>query len=827
MDTYKIKDVIKEESEMLIERRRRLFGEEAAKNFEKNKFGIALSGGGIRSATINLGFLRTLNQFNILEKADYLSTVSGGGYTGAYIQATVKDADFALTSPSGQSNLADANALENKSAYGELFAEKKIEHLRNYGDYLIPGQTKWQKLWSTVLLSVGFLVSWAMSLLSLGVTAVIIYILLKLVASLSLLNDQQFLLNWNYEDNKIMEFLFPPFVALGCVVAVHFFSNLLFNFSLNVSKVFNRIEAAIVVLILLFLLIISVVSIDATGKWEGSEIGYGLLVAAGLFLSGFFLNPNSLSFHRFYRKQLADAFLWQKKMFRNLLLKDVFYLGKKNRDNTAEARGHLAPYPLINTCLNLQNPGGEDKFKGAKASDYFLLSPLYCGSKLSNYVKTAEFPGYKYMTLPAALTISAAAVNPGMGIYSNKLLSVLMTLFNARLGFWVNNPLSGPRKWLPDWTSYLVWWPSYFFKELFSKIGTSNRKLNISDGGHIENLAVYELLRRGCRLILAVDAGADPGSTFADLENLSIRARNELGIEICFRSGQDPVDIIRPRPSSGYAQKRFAIADLLKIWEEFAVKDENGKLVTFTKQIVENGKQVKKEFKLEALVNYFYSKADARILKFRVDLKAERGIDLPNEEFDRLHKKTVAEVKAKLDAMGDQPGMGKIKVGTFVYIKSSVTPPRKLFVPEFSHDLEKNLQFDTFKYKIYHPEFPHESTADQFFDPVQWESYYQLGQFIATDVLDAPKAPSEYKRGEIDFSIDQLVTHFDKNEYLFDKKDRLVGLEDASAVPPVIADEAELEVARPKKPQVMPEPTPAPAAKPVYEEIAEEMQFKI
>ena len=655
METFKLGDVLKEEKKLLTERRRRLFGEEAAAAFDKNKFGIALSGGGIRSATINLGFLKTLNQFSILEQADYLSTVSGGGYTGAYVQATIKDSDYMLNLQQDQGKKLLEADMDDKRAYRELFDEKKIEHLRNYGDYLIAGQSKLQKLWSTIVLSVGFLTSWIMSLLSLVATVAFYYILLKIVASFSLLDDQQFILNWNYEDNKIMDYLLYPLIALGSVIAVHFFSNLLFNFSLNISKVFNQIEAAIVVLMLAFLVVVSIISIDTTGKWEGRELWYALLAAAGLYLSGFFLNSNSLSFHRFYRKQLADAFLWRTKIFRNMLLKNVFFLdreqGASDSEGVAGTKGYLAPYPLINTCLNLQNPGGEDKFKGAKASDYFLLSPLFCGSKLSNYVKTAEFPGYKHMTLPAALTISAAAVNPGMGIYSNKLLSVLMTLFNARLGFWVNNPLTGPRKWLPEWSRYLVWWPSFFFKELFSKIGTSNRKLNISDGGHIENLAVYELLRRGCRLIMAVDAGADPESTFADLENLSIRARNELGIEICFRSGQDPVDVIRPRPSSGYAQRRFAIADLLKIWEEFTVTDESGNTVMFTKKVLENGKGVSKKLKLEALVNYFYSKNDSRILKFRVDLKAERGIDIPTEEFDRLHKKTVEMVKSKLDAV--------------------------------------------------------------------------------------------------------------------------------------------------------------------------------
>jgi hypothetical protein len=45
--------------------------------------GLALSGGGIRSATFNLGVLQALAQLDILRRFDYLSTVSGGGYIGA------------------------------------------------------------------------------------------------------------------------------------------------------------------------------------------------------------------------------------------------------------------------------------------------------------------------------------------------------------------------------------------------------------------------------------------------------------------------------------------------------------------------------------------------------------------------------------------------------------------------------------------------------------------------------------------------------------------------------------------------------------------------
>ncbi|MEL6141622.1 MAG: hypothetical protein AAFU67_08385, partial [Bacteroidota bacterium] len=381
-------------------------------------------------------------------------------------------------------------------------------------------------------------------------------------------------------------------------------------------------------------------------------------------------NPNGTSFHRFYRKQLAKAFLHFAGRGRNVALHKLQH---------AEADRELAPYPLINTTLNLQS-SSDPNFQGSKASDYFLLSPKYSGAKLVGYVPTGFTKGYVDLTLPAAITISAAAINPGMGSYSNKVLSVLTTIFNLRLGFWIWNPKHLGNK-LP-----LVWWPAYFFAELFSRIGTEKLMVNISDGGHIENLGVMELLRRRCRLIVAVDAEADPKYTFGALENLTVRARNELGIDIRFRPGQSPEDVIRPEPSHGYSTKRFAVADLYQLWDK--VQGPDG----------------------EQIIHY-----------------------------------------------------DNYRIGTLVYVKSSVTAP--MGRPEISR--EDWLKYGTYKYKIYHPAFPHESTADQFFDPIQWESYFQLGQWLAADILGCDN-PEHFEQPENKhmISLQELIGHFHRGEPL-------------------------------------------------------------
>lgn len=641
--TLKYTQVIEEEDQRLRERRERLFDKAFADSLPDNKFGIALSGGGIRSATINLGLLKTLNKYNILEHADYISTVSGGGYTGAYIQSTLKES----------------------GTYEALFSDDHISYMRTRGEYLFPG-TGWLKVWNQFVLVVSFLISLIMSWISPGILAALVLGLYAFIRP-ALGFDPVVI------DGHLNTLFYWGGIVLGVIFVVHYVFNIALNFNLQVSAYFNIVESAAVGLALLCLVAAILLGLDYIQMPDIPLFLPKLVLGVLLILLGFFANPNASSFHRFYRKQLSDAFLKFSGTHQNVLLKDLFNLESERQAD------YLAPYPLINTCLNLQS-SSDPNFQGTKASDYFLLSPMYSGAKLTGYVKTADHYGYHTMTLPAAVTISAAAVNPGMGIYSNKILSILTTVLNLRLGYWTWNPARLK-------TSFpLVFWPFYFFYELFSRIGTDKTMVNISDGGHIENLAVMELLRRKCRLILAIDAGADPNFTFADLENLAIRARNELGIDIRFREDQVPENVMRPHPSHGYSKQRYAIADLYQLWDKI---DKDGKEV----------------------IEHYKNK----------------------------------------------------KVGTMVYIKSTVT------APEGRPDIPKEdfLKYGTYKYKIYHPLFPHEPTSDQFFDPIQWESYYQLGQYIGADVLGLRRLDDRCKPNARVITPDELIEYFDEGTPLF------------------------------------------------------------
>jgi len=409
LKTRKIKysDVIAAEDVQLKERRKKLVSEDFANALDDNRFGIALSGGGIRSATINLGILKTLHKFGVLKQSDYLSTVSGGGYTGAYVQAILKEGD--------------------KDSV--LFDDKHIDYMREHGEYLFPGKGL-KKIWNQFTLVVAFFISFLMSLVSPAILIALVTGLFFFFKNLGLLDTEalalEFMKHWQ---------VVGPYLLFGGggLFLFHYVFNTSRVFKLDVSTIFNRIETVMTTLLILtfiwpFIKIIRSITLPEPEQFL-LIVGIGFI----LLIAGFVTNPNATSFHRFYRKQLADAYLHFATKNKNIEIHKLF------NTQSEDEKDFVAPYPLINTCLNLQS-SKDPGFVGVKASDYFLLSPLFCGSKLVGYVPTAESTGYKQMTLPAAATISAAAVNPGMGAYSNKLLSILLTVFNLRLGFWTWNP---------------------------------------------------------------------------------------------------------------------------------------------------------------------------------------------------------------------------------------------------------------------------------------------------------------------------------------------------------------------------------------------------
>jgi hypothetical protein len=208
------------------------------------------------------------------------------------------------------------------------------------------------------------------------------------------------------------------------------------------------------------------------------------------------------------------------------------------------------PYPLINTTLNLV--GGKELAWQTRKAGAFLFSPGFCGFELARTPATPNRetlhdaqrgcfrPSHAYggrgnrasdedrgTRLGMATAISGAALSNSTGHHGSAPLTFLMTLFNLRLGRWCANPLrsrwqtAGPRMGL-----------ACLISELLGLTEATSNYVHLTDGGHFENLGLYELVRRRCRLIVLVDASADGELNFADLGNAIRKCYVDLGVEI-------------------------------------------------------------------------------------------------------------------------------------------------------------------------------------------------------------------------------------------------------------------------------------------------------
>jgi hypothetical protein len=185
-----------------------------------------------------------------------------------------------------------------------------------------------------------------------------------------------------------------------------------------------------------------------------------------------------------------------------------------------------SPYHLINTALNVQN--SKQVNRRGRNADFFLLSRNFVGSKATDYVATADMEAVmRGLDLGAAMATSGAAASANMGSATIKTLTPTLALLNIRLGYWLRNP-----RWVAKRGGWNPVANFYFLFELFGLLNEKRKSVYLTDGGHIENLGIYELLRRRCQVIIAVDAEADPQMGFGAFNILERYALIDLGVRI-------------------------------------------------------------------------------------------------------------------------------------------------------------------------------------------------------------------------------------------------------------------------------------------------------
>lgn len=741
--------------------------------------GVSLSGGGIRSAAFSLGALQALDDHGVTPRIDYLSTVSGGGYMGASLTAsmTCDKGKF----PFGTADIRDNDVVGQIRNYSNYLLPRARSAVRNVLDVsvilirglianvivvtpfllgaalltalLYPEKYRLQEanfiphfitlvidLVNTVLrVDPGAIPTLVQQILStlpnwLAHTLEAIYrrpfgfttLLAALLALLlviwtltrsgaeadgkvyergdmgsaqlewsrrflgativSLLLDLQPLaVLWfgNLKlENTFTTYVTPAaFIAAAITVATFarkiaaFLESTRITASLRVRLLRIAAKFAVIVLGLILPCALLMLSWLLT-VWLVQGFDMTLIDRARLwtickwvfFLTAFIawlFEGNAYSLHQLYKDRLSKAFLFNpSRPKRRNEFPPLFDF------KLSQLSDVLAPYHIVNAALNVQ--GSREANRRGRDADFFTFGRDFIGSDLTHFAPTSEAIGRRMgdqatgaigamekidpkIDLGAAIAISGAALSANMGTNTIRWMSPTLALLNIRLGYWLRNPRDFARPvkaWrLREWL-FSLFSKFYLFLEMMNLIDENSSFVYLSDGGHIENLGIYQLLKRGCRLIIAVDAEADADISCSSLLRLERYARIDLGTRI-----------ILP-------------------WEEIA----------------------------------------------RRHRETNKAVDPATpEDAQRCH--------------GPHCAVGRIRYedgsrGILLYFKSSLTGDEKDYVLDYK---KRNM------------DFPHETTSDQFFTEEQFEVYRALGYhavegyFSNTDKISCLERPHGWR----------------------------------------------------------------------------------
>ena len=288
---------------------------------------------------------------------------------------------------------------------------------------------------------------------------------------------------------------------------------------------------------------------------SGLVLLFVIVSAIGLVF-GWRIDVNEFSMHAFYRNRLARGYLGasnqarQPNPFTGMDAEDARVPVSSLRAST----GYPGPFPIFCAALNLSE-GDELAWQERKAAS-FVFTPLHTGyetpwspraaarpdMRFSAFASTARFAYRPHgISVATAAAISGAAVSPNWGYHTNPVTAFLLTLFNARLGWWLLNPrsvaedgLTGARaskrrRRPPPSPTVAI---SELMRELQGKTGDTSRYVYLSDGGHFDNMGLYELVRRRVRFIIVSDAEQDENGKFEGIASSIRRCRTDFGVEI-------------------------------------------------------------------------------------------------------------------------------------------------------------------------------------------------------------------------------------------------------------------------------------------------------
>ncbi|MFK7870357.1 MAG: hypothetical protein AB8B58_14095, partial [Roseobacter sp.] len=277
------------------------------------------------------------------------------------------------------------------------------------------------------------------------------------------------------------------------------------------------------------------------------------VVIALAFTLAWACNINDVSLGRFYRDRLIEAFMpdletiWDRRPGAKLV-KIAPPAVKADQLRVTDLRGEkscIKPLHLVNT--NVITWWTNDTRAQRRKGDNFVVSAVGTGSDTTGWRMTSDVADGK-LTLATAMAASGAAVNPnggfsGAGPTTLLPVSLAMSLLSLRLGYWLRWRMPKPFLFRFNRFGNRLNPPALqFFANLTGLVLSRDRTPNfieLTDGGHFENLGLYELIRRRCRIIIICDAGEDPQTSYSGFTSAIRRVREDFGAEIHFDVERD------------------------------------------------------------------------------------------------------------------------------------------------------------------------------------------------------------------------------------------------------------------------------------------------
>lgn len=441
------------------------------------------------------------------------------------------------------------------------------------------------------------------------------------------------------------------------------------------------------------------------------------LVAVAAWLLCCVVNVNTYALQKFYRGHVIDSWVKidpGKASPRWLHQTRSHYRGWEFGPRlTGDRRGRSAPAPrrapllLINATLEGNRSLGDEP---ELPSHIFTFSPVASGAGAAQYW-TAEESGGKPIEAFARrnrldvgniVAISGAFLSPGT--IANPALSAVLHLFNIQTGYWVR---------MPDEFRVRTVKESLAF-HLCQSIGidrNDDSRLMLTDGAHVENLGLYALLRRRCRLIVVSDCSQEDAG-----------AREERRFDSLVQAMQQAaVDGVEIGP--------FLSSRAYRYWLHTSeIPSDEPKLPTCRRPRA-TGLSLVRAVKPPRPAATGWEAALGRIL----------NLMRPQREAAEPAAGEAAPAPPNPSPAGlDQAGAGLVFAQEH-YVFARILYPdggRGLLVylrPTLTGD-----EGDALLHGAAHTQFPDDDPVDQFYTPAKMNTYRLLGRHIADELMDDP-----------------------------------------------------------------------------------------